>query len=357
MKKKNGFTLIELLAIIVILAIIAVITVPIILNIIENSRRGAAIDSAYGFKDAVNKYYVTELSSNRGLQLEGTYTISDGKLNGVDIPVSGTKPTSGKLTYSNNTLTGGCLVIGEYEVKFDSSGNVSETKKGNCVLKPNLVQDNGDEGLSVGDLYAFGSERFYVVDPASTLDGKAVVILLAEYNLNVGDRKNSEIEEGVQDESIAGYKPGQPKYGGIAFSETNYWVNTISSYPSDVYNQRNGDGTYKAIIMDYVQNYKNYLETLGGTILETRLLTYNEATSLGCDITSNPVTHEPGKCLAELNWVYSTGYYLGSASSDRNIYVINTGSYFSSTSYDESGTSGGLYGVRPVIVIDKSQFE
>ena len=49
-KKKNAFTLIELLAIIVILAIIALITVPIILNIIENSRKGAAQDSAYGYK-------------------------------------------------------------------------------------------------------------------------------------------------------------------------------------------------------------------------------------------------------------------------------------------------------------------
>ena len=64
MKNKKGFTLIELLAIIVILAIIAVITVPIILNIIENSKMGAATDSAYGFKDAVNKSYLTKLSLN-----------------------------------------------------------------------------------------------------------------------------------------------------------------------------------------------------------------------------------------------------------------------------------------------------
>ena len=58
MKNKKGFTLIELLAIIVILAIIAVITVPIILNIIENSKKGAATDSAYGYKDAIEKFYV-----------------------------------------------------------------------------------------------------------------------------------------------------------------------------------------------------------------------------------------------------------------------------------------------------------
>ncbi len=60
--KIKAFTLIELLAIIVILAIIAVITVPIILNIIENSRKGAAIDSAYGYRDAVNQYYISELT-------------------------------------------------------------------------------------------------------------------------------------------------------------------------------------------------------------------------------------------------------------------------------------------------------
>ena len=73
--RNNAFTLIELLAIIVILAIIAVITVPIILNIIENSRKGAATDSAYGYKDSINKYYVSELSNNNKLMLNGTYEV------------------------------------------------------------------------------------------------------------------------------------------------------------------------------------------------------------------------------------------------------------------------------------------
>ena len=59
MKKMNkkGFTLIELLAIIVILAIIAVITVPIILNIIENARQGAAKNSVVGYGKAVELAY------------------------------------------------------------------------------------------------------------------------------------------------------------------------------------------------------------------------------------------------------------------------------------------------------------
>ena len=131
MKKNKGFTLIELLAIIVILAIIAVITVPIILEIIENSRRGAATDSAYGYKDAINKWYVSNLSDNQNETLNGTYTIEDGRLDGIEIPLSGDKPTNGTLTYSNNVLTKGCLTIGEYKVTFKTDGTTN-TEKGEC---------------------------------------------------------------------------------------------------------------------------------------------------------------------------------------------------------------------------------
>ena len=89
MRKNKGFTLIELLAIIVILAIIAVITVPIILNIIENSRKGAAVDSAYRFKDAVEKYYVSELFDNNDLQLNGNYDVDNGVLKGGSFSADG----------------------------------------------------------------------------------------------------------------------------------------------------------------------------------------------------------------------------------------------------------------------------
>ena len=58
---RKGFTLIELLAIIVILAIIAVITVPIILGIIDEAKQKSVINSAYGYKDAINKLYATKL--------------------------------------------------------------------------------------------------------------------------------------------------------------------------------------------------------------------------------------------------------------------------------------------------------
>jgi prepilin-type N-terminal cleavage/methylation domain-containing protein len=142
MNKKKGFTLIELLAIIVILAIIAVITVPIILNIIEESKKGAAKDSAYGYKDSVNKYYTQQLLNNQNLKLNDTYTVTNGTLSGGDfgdssvtsfpIQLSGTVPTSGSLTYENNVLKSGCLVVGEYAVTFED-GNVKDVEKGECM--------------------------------------------------------------------------------------------------------------------------------------------------------------------------------------------------------------------------------
>lgn len=131
MKKKNGFTLIELLAIIVILAIIAVITVPIILNIIETSKQGAAKDSAYGYKDSISNWYISKLSNNQNFKLDGTYTVADGKLNNEEIPISGDKPSSGYMTYKNNVLTKGCLVIDDYAVTFNN-GDVLKAEKGNC---------------------------------------------------------------------------------------------------------------------------------------------------------------------------------------------------------------------------------
>ena len=153
----NAFTLIELLAIIVILAIIAVITVPIILNIIENSRKGAATDSAYGYKDSVNKAYITELQNHNKLKLNDTYTVTNGTLSDGDfgdeeitslsISVSGTIPSSGSLIYSNNVLTEGWLVIGDYRVTFNQDGTVTTVKN---TGSNNNQNNNG--GTTVADI-------------------------------------------------------------------------------------------------------------------------------------------------------------------------------------------------------------
>jgi len=132
MKKKNGFTLIELLAIIVILAIIAVITVPIILNIIENSKVGAATDSAYGYKDAISKWYVTKLSEDSSYNIpNNSYKPSDLKTLGVS--ANGKEPESNSwVTIEKNKVTNACLQFDEYKIEI-KNGEVNSTTKGNCI--------------------------------------------------------------------------------------------------------------------------------------------------------------------------------------------------------------------------------
>ena len=98
MKKMNkkGFTLIELLAIIVILAIIAVITVPIILNIIENARAGAARNSVIGYGKSVELAY-TQYQYDQNL---GSYTApADSDSTGATILLRDATPiaTAGTL--------------------------------------------------------------------------------------------------------------------------------------------------------------------------------------------------------------------------------------------------------------------
>ena len=130
MKNKKGFTLIELLAIIVILAIIAVITVPIILNIIDNAKAGSITNSALGYKDAVNKAYVSKLTTETNVQpLNGEMTVAE--LTAYGVSVSGQEPTDGSLTFTNNFLSSGCLQFDEYKVVF-TNGEAGQAEKGTC---------------------------------------------------------------------------------------------------------------------------------------------------------------------------------------------------------------------------------
>ena len=131
-KKNNmAFTLIELLAIIVILAIIAVITVPIILNIIDNSKRGAATDSAYGYKNAVEKFYVTNLSIDSNFNFNnGIYTTE--QLKSMGVTVNGKEPGSNSwVSINKNNISSGCLQFDEYKVDI-RDGVVFNAVKGIC---------------------------------------------------------------------------------------------------------------------------------------------------------------------------------------------------------------------------------
>lgn len=131
MKSKKGFTLIELLAVIVILAIIAVIATPIITGIIEDAKKNAAANSAYGALDSVRSYYSSTMLTNPDTVLPITVDFAngdvDGEIQGSIIKMSGTRPTSGKVTLNENgtfTITPASgkngLMVSGYDCKYIS---------------------------------------------------------------------------------------------------------------------------------------------------------------------------------------------------------------------------------------------
>jgi len=196
------------------------------------------------------------------------------------------------------------------------------------------------------------------------------VVMLAKYNLNVGDNVKG-TETFKQDSDVrAQCGTGCTKYGNVAFSYTNYWYDNglKPEYGSawktnDIYDGENyktapdfsttcdSTNCYKTpgySVAYYVEEYKDILETAGATIKKARLLTYSEAadSSIGCDFLDNKSCTTEGPSA----FIINTSFWLGSAETNNRGFVIMTHNY--ANNYDYSVSS--RIGVRPVIVVEKS---
>ena len=150
---KKGFTLIELLAVIVILAIIALIATPIILNMINDAKKSASKDSAYGYIEAIEYENQMSMLDNKKYQ-----KINDGEYSDIEeitdrIKLKGTKPTSGNITITNGRVTEAELCIDKYIVIYNGK---EASVKGSCNTKivPNYKEKllNGADPVIKDDL-------------------------------------------------------------------------------------------------------------------------------------------------------------------------------------------------------------
>ena len=130
----KGFTLIELLAVIVILAIIALIATPIILNIIEDSKKQSVISSANLYVDGLVKQIATKNLTNEFNPSSCTITNGNVTCDGTSLTyeVNGDKPTSGSITFNNGIVTGYTLAISGFTVT--KSGNNVTIVKGESAV-------------------------------------------------------------------------------------------------------------------------------------------------------------------------------------------------------------------------------
>lgn len=164
---------------------------------------------------------------------------------------------------------------------------------------------------TVGSEITIGNEHFYVIS-----NDKDSITMLAKYNLYAGNHCTSstactpygEEATGMQDPTMFGWLADGsfPRNGTLEFSLTNYWLSNVNSYPSYVYDSNSN-------LYTSVENYKLHFQNTGVTIVEARLIKYEELLELGC------LASDWTCSSSSYSWIYSTSYWTGSASSSNKI--------------------------------------
>ena len=142
---KKGFTLIELLAVIVILAIISLIAIPIVMDIINDSKKEAAKRSADGYVRAVNYKVAQELLKDNEISEEEEYIIGENELavegNNID-------DITGSYVLSDSRVLWAGLCIDGYSVEYSALyGHSFITEINNyCTgdILPEFVEPTGE---------------------------------------------------------------------------------------------------------------------------------------------------------------------------------------------------------------------
>ena len=173
---KKGFTLIELLAVIVILSVITLITVPMITNVIEESKKKALASSVEGLVESANLY---------AIEKDGVYEFLFDKehkgstIKGESLDYRGTIDGEGKLYLDKEGNVSVCISNNNYYVykNYNSGIIVGERKAGNCIIgfdaltnKYVAMLDNGTGNVS--NVYSKDEVNNLVDAKATELDTK-----------------------------------------------------------------------------------------------------------------------------------------------------------------------------------------
>ena len=332
MKEKNkGFTLVELLAVIVILALIALIATPIILNVINDAKKQAAKDSAYGYMDAVEKYIVSSELEDKSIQ-DRTYSVEE--LNSMGVSVKGSTPDNGNIEIKNSSVKSYDIGIDGYVV---SNGEVKKASTTKEIKNGTAVYYNPVYGEKCNDYTEANSKtgtksgcmKWYVFNDK---EGNATVNVILDHNTTANVAWNS-----------TGNNSEMKEVANALKTDTSTWKNTarlITANEIAKITEKTGFDASKKnqdwFCLDTNQpDTTSYCAKAQGKSKYAWLFDYTyECTNYGCN-TSDLSTY---------------GYWTSSPYKGNfiNAWRVNRG-YLGSRIVTDTD-----YGIRPVITISKS---
>ena len=332
MKEKNkGFTLVELLAVIVILALIALIATPIILNVINDAKKQAAKDSAYGYMDAVEKYIVSSELEDESIQ-DGIYSVED--LN-KKISVKGSTPDNGTIKIESKTVKRYDIGIDGYAV---SNGEVKKVSTTKSFKNGTAVYYNPETGKKCDDYTEANSTtgknsgcmKWYVFNDK---EGNATVNVILDHNTTANVVWNS-----------TGSNSEMKEVKKALENDTKDWKNTARLITANEVAKITGNTGWDAnkenqpwfCLDTNQQDDTNDCAKTQGTSKYAWLFDYtNGCTNFGCN-KSDSSTY---------------GYWTSTRRVDDSTQAWRVNR--SSALYNLSVTNNG-FGIRPVITISKS---
>ena len=189
MKKKKGFTLIELLAVIVILTIIALIATPVILNIIEKSRKAAFTRSLESVVRAGKIYYMESIVDDNTSEINFRCTKdgctstdkTDSNGNWVEFEIDGNVGT-GDITIDNKGNISFELEYSGYCGTKELTENKIEVLKGQC--EDAKAKNDTTEPVIKSVKYTKGIDSIEIVVEA---EDKESGIEYYEYSIDEGE--------------------------------------------------------------------------------------------------------------------------------------------------------------------------
>ena len=114
---KKGFTLVELLAVLVIISLISLIILPVVSNVIENSRKKAAEMSASNYIDAVRNQIALSINKPSITFEDGAYDVETLR-DDYDVIVKDNYPTEGTVNIADNSIINAQICISKYYVSY-----------------------------------------------------------------------------------------------------------------------------------------------------------------------------------------------------------------------------------------------